>query len=689
MTHKLLVFFFGAFIALASILIAEPAYGQCGVYFKPDYRAVGKVNPIGSSAWVLSDWNGDGRLDFWNYRLNATTGFRDIVIYPGLATGYWNWDAPIVYTGTNTQLSSGAVASWVVDADGDGRKDVLARGVGAFGSRKIQIVRNVGDGTIQAMAETLEGETLATFVNTIGFLDINSDGRLDWLYTLEDDDTGTETLQYALQDTNGAFGNRTTIFVHSSDNELNRSFRMVADFDGDGKVDIAYRSFSSPARVRVLKNLGNTTFTLGPPVTMEGTNSIIDIRDFNVDGRADFLSEGPGQFRVYFGESNGTVSLGPLQQANNYPNSPALKTGDFNGDSRPDVINFASGTGPTNPSGDYEVFLTNPAGGFTRTVYTRPVVKNPFPLVISDFSGDGKADFYDVSHETKTYFNDEVVTISTNVCSPVGQTKALDFDGIAGYDTNTVWNGATGDWSHGGWTFNWGIASLGDIPSPGDFDGDGKTDVTVFRNSDGYWYIFMSATNSWYVFRFGLPGDIPVPNDYDGGGRSDIAVFRPSDGNWYIWHSETQSFSALHWGANGDRPVPADYDGDRKTDIAVFRPSTGDWYYVKSSDLSYGIIHWGTSGDVPIPADYDGDGRADITVFRSGTWYMLRSMTSEMHVLNWGTTGDIPVAFPERGDSAFPVVFRPSNSRWYLFHKQFLVVVSPPGDPVLFGLPND
>lgn len=133
-----------------------------------------------------------------------------------------------------------------------------------------------------------------------------------------------------------------------------------------------------------------------------------------------------------------------------------------------------------------------------------------------------------------------------------------------------------------------------------DFDGDGTADLSVYRPSQGLWFVLNSGSNTVSIAQFGLNGDIPIDGDFDGDRRNDIAVFRPSTGTWFIINSGDGSVSTVNFGLAEDRPVAGDYDHDGKTDIAVWRPSIGDYFVLKSSNGATQETHWGAQGDIPI-----------------------------------------------------------------------------------------
>ncbi len=223
------------------------------------------------------------------------------------------------------------------------------------------------------------------------------------------------------------------------------------------------------------------------------------------------------------------------------------------------------------------------------------------------------------------------------------------------------------------------------VISPFDFDGDGKSDISIFRPSNGQWWYQRSSDNQVSALQFGAASDRLVPADYTGDGKTDVAVFRPSSGEWFILRSENNSFYSVPFGASGDLPAPADFDADGKADLTVFRPSSGTWFIQKSTGGT-DIINFGQNGDVPTVADFDGDGKADVAIFRpsNGNWWLNRS-TAGVFTTTFGTATDKPVAGNYTDDGKADIAFwRPSTGEWFVLRSENNSFYS-----VFFGMNGD
>lgn len=211
------------------------------------------------------------------------------------------------------------------------------------------------------------------------------------------------------------------------------------------------------------------------------------------------------------------------------------------------------------------------------------------------------------------------------------------------------------------------------VPPVFDYDGDDRTDVSVFRPGNGTWYLQQSQ-NGFSAVQFGQSTDVIVPADYDGDGRTDVAVFRPSNNVWYIQRSR-DGFYAGQFGQNGDKVAPGDYDGDGRAEIAVLRPSTGYVYYLNVSTGIVGSAYLTNtvSTDETVPGDYDGDGRTDAAVFDplNAVWYIRESQSNTLNQTQFGLSGDRTVQADYDADGKTDIaVWRPSNATWYLLRSQ-------------------
>ncbi len=180
-----------------------------------------------------------------------------------------------------------------------------------------------------------------------------------------------------------------------------------------------------------------------------------------------------------------------------------------------------------------------------------------------------------------------------------------------------------------------------------DFNGDGTSDIAIFRPTTGLWAV-RQVTRAY----FGTSSDIPVPGDYSGDGTGSIAIFRPATGLW-----AARGVTRTYFGTSSDTAVPIQFNPSSPCRVGVFRESSGLWA-VKGVTRTY----FGASGDLPVPGDYSGDGTKDLGIFRKSSGLWAIKGFSRMY---FGTASDATVPGDYSGDGTWsPAVFRSSSGLW-------------------------
>lgn len=214
-----------------------------------------------------------------------------------------------------------------------------------------------------------------------------------------------------------------------------------------------------------------------------------------------------------------------------------------------------------------------------------------------------------------------------------------------------------------------------------DYDGDGKSDLIVFRPSSAVWYVLQSSNsfniNDIGIHQLGLPGDTPIIGDFDGDHKTDLVVWRPSNGTWYFKNSSSNynTITSIQWGMQGDFPVTGDVDGDYISDIIVYRQSSGSFYSLLStsgfnrtaalggSQNAFRQVQVGGLANDPVIGDFTGDGADDyVTLWQLIRFWQIKSSSGQfISSLPWGNPGDTPRACDFNNDGIDDrIVVRPN-----------------------------
>ncbi len=295
-----------------------------------------------------------------------------------------------------------------------------------------------------------------------------------------------------------------------------------------------------------------------------GQTSLREALDYDKDNKADLVIYRPSDSTWYILKSSGVINVQPFGIANEDYRTP----GDFDGDGIGDLAVWRDANGTW--------YRINSSDGTFRVQSWGLAGDEP---VARDYDGDGITDLAVVrdSGGVLTWY---VFLLGSNgfFSTPFGLTGDYvipgDYDGDLSFDFAVMRPGptlsspATFYFSNslGYQFFEFGLSD--DLVAPGDYDNDGKTDIALVRGGAAAsdlltWYIRQSGSNNAVAtYQFGLTGtDVLVQNDYDGDGKTDIAVWRNTDGRFYWLTSGDNNFTMRveWWGLPNDIPV-ASYD---------------------------------------------------------------------------------------------------------------------------------
>ncbi|HEV2351742.1 MAG TPA: FG-GAP-like repeat-containing protein [Terriglobia bacterium] len=573
--------------------------------------------PSPSVGIAVGDFNGDGKLD-------AVVGANQGGLYSPLVL-LGNGDGTFLPPAPFAILAPIAGAIVTADFNHDGILDLAFAGTGFDAGPAIALGN--GDGTFQDAISTVQVNSVTSFAG-IGLGDFNGDGQIDIAEVTAD----TDAVDILLGDGDGTFGKAYTVQTAST------GFtgpEVVADFNGDGKLDVATRISSSVNGGTVTALLGHGDGTLGGPISSSaGTAGLyaMGAGDFNGDGKMDLVVDDGGSVSVLLGNGDGSFQAPISTLIGATYTVEGIVVGDFSGDGKLDLAVNVYDSG----LGGFRAVILLGSGDGTFVVGSSYVAPNGGiinSLVAADFNHDGKLDLALLDRLNKA------------VLVYLGNGNG-SFQSPISYAINS---------------------SDTDVLGTADVNGDGILDLVaasefgvsaLLGNGDGTFKNHLDSTPP----RFGGLQSLTIA-DVNGDGHPDLVGYGEGETNVMLGNGDGtfRGPLAYYHALNGGRVAAGDFNSDGIPDIAItsqtFTPAgTGVTLLLSApvasifpSSLNFASQLVGTSGAMQSATLYNG-GSASLS---------LKSITTTGDFLQTNNCdGTLPVA----ANCAVNVTFTPAAS---------------------------
>jgi hypothetical protein len=481
---------------------------------------------------VVADLNKDTHLD-----IIVCNFFKNTIgIFLGFGNGTFSGQ-----TTYPTGKDSRPIAIAIDDFNNDSWLDFV---VVNYGSNNIDIFLGYDDGTFRSVITYSTGSDSLTSSVAVG--DFNNDNRLDIVVT----NPGTGTLGVFIGCGNGTFSDIVTYSIGSLSAPASV---VVGDFNNDDRLDVAAANFATD-NISVLFGNGNGTFTNQTNFsTGSGSQpNFLTIGDFNNDNQLDIViaNSGSNSFGVLLGFVNGTF----FSQLNYFLGDGSQPTfiavGDFNNDSRLDIIVANSGTNNVGVFLGYvsESFLSTPA-------YSTGFLSRPTSIAVGDFDNDTRLDVVVANNGTDNI----MVLFGSGYGTFVSQTTYS-----TGNDSNPCW------------------------VAVGDFNNDNRLDIVVANSGTNNVGIFLSNGTGTFsnqiTYSTGLDSQLSsvAVLDFNNDTRLDIAVANYGSNSVGIFFGfgngsfTNQSIFDTGFGSHPFAVAVGDVNNDNLTDIVATNNGYGN-----------------------------------------------------------------------------------------------------------------